>query len=177
MLKVIDGDIDKLGVLYERYKNPLYGYFFKLTRGDRDASEDLVHNVFYKVLKYKHSFKGTGKFSKWLFSIAHNLGIDYLRKESCKYYNELDESRINLSYELNSLEKEQDLNLLNRAMDRLNDDDRELIILSKIKGIKYTEIAEIINSSENAVKTRVFRTLNKLREHFYELENMSYERK
>lgn len=177
MLRVIDGDIDKLGVLYERYKLPLYGYFFRLTRGDRDTSEDLVQNVFFKVLKYKHSFKGSGRFSKWLFSIAHNIGIDYLRKESGNHKDELDENRINIYYELTSLEMEQDLKLLNRALDKLNKDDRELIILSKIKGIKYREIAEIINSSENAVKTRVFRILNKLREHFFELENISYERK
>ncbi|MDT8401400.1 MAG: hypothetical protein RQ743_06875 [Bacteroidales bacterium] len=48
MMEVVDGNIDRFGILYERYKTPVYGYFYKLTSGDSQASEDLPHNVFLK---------------------------------------------------------------------------------------------------------------------------------
>lgn len=177
MLKVIDGDIDKLGLLYERYKMPMYGYFFKLTSGNRDASEDLVHNVFYKALKYKHSFKGRGEFSKWLFSIAHNIGIDYLRKDKGRYTEEINDDRISGCYEDKGIEKQQERELLFCSLEKLEANDRELLILSKIKCLKYSEIADMLNSTESAVKTRAFRALKKLRKIYYKLENVSYERK
>ena len=69
MQAVIAGDIDRLGMLYEKYKNPLFSYFFKLTKGDHAASEDLVQIVFQRVLKYKHRYNGTGLFVSWLFSL------------------------------------------------------------------------------------------------------------
>jgi RNA polymerase sigma factor (sigma-70 family) len=80
MAQVIAGEIEKMGILYERYKKPLYAYFFKLTSGDSQASEDLVHTVFYRVIRYRTSFTGVGTFSKWLFRIAHNAGLDHNRK-------------------------------------------------------------------------------------------------
>lgn len=177
MMSVISGNTDKLGILYERYKTPLYGYFFKLTGGDRASSEDLVQNVFYKALRYKHSFKGTGEFAKWLFSIAHNIGIDHLRKESRSFHSTLDEGRHEGGYINDSLEKKQDRELLFSALAKLNEDDRELLILSKIKCLKYSEIAEIYNCTESALKTRVFRALNRLKKVFYQFENIGHERK
>ena len=177
MIKVINGDVDKFGVLYERYKTPLYGYFFKLTKGDISSSEDLVQGVFYKALKYKHSFKGTGEFSKWLFSIAHNLGIDHLKKRSQRNTSEINEDRIESPGYENRMEKEEEINHLYYALDKLDEAERELLIMSKIKCIRYKEIAEIHNSTESAIKTRVFRSLKRLKEIYYQLENSSYEKK
>jgi RNA polymerase sigma-70 factor (ECF subfamily) len=66
MSRVIAGEINEMGLLYEKYKKPLYAYFFKITSGNNQASEDLVHTVFYRAIRYKSSFSG-GSFINWLF--------------------------------------------------------------------------------------------------------------
>jgi RNA polymerase sigma-70 factor (ECF subfamily) len=64
MKMVQRGDVNKLGLLYEKYHKDLYQYFYRLTR-QREKSEDLVHNVFIKVMKYSKNFKGQGQHWKW----------------------------------------------------------------------------------------------------------------
>ncbi len=90
MIQAIAGDLDKFGILYERYKIPLYSYFYKLTGGRDQSCEDLVHTVFYRVLKYKNQFKGEGSFAGWLFVIAHNVGIDYHRNEKREVFRHVE---------------------------------------------------------------------------------------
>ena len=80
MLKVKAGQLDQLGLLFERYNRPLYGFFFKLTC-DQEVSEDLVQNVFVRIIKYRHTYKGDGKFSTWMYHMARNLFADHYRKE------------------------------------------------------------------------------------------------
>ena len=178
MMEVVGGDTGKFGVLYERYKAPVYGYFYKLTSGDRMASEDLSHNVFLKALKYKHSFQGTGTFAHWLFSIAHNLGIDYLRV-SGRYTNNdhYPEPKDEGSDGHHRLVIEESRDLLNASMDRLSLKDREILIMAKIKELKYSGIAEIYGCSENAAKTRICRALRKLKDIYLKLENTAYEKR
>lgn len=172
MAYVIAGEIGKMGILYERYKMPLYAYFFKLTGGDNQASEDLVHTVFYRVIKYKTSFKRKGSFAKWLFRIAHNTGIDYNRKN--KYVNscniEAGTTQV-VMYENHDLEKEEQRAILEKAMSKLKTRERELIILGKIDCLKYKEIADILDTNESNVKIRIFRALRKLKDIYTKLEN------
>lgn len=57
MLKVKSGDLDKMALLFQRYHRPLYGFLFHMT-GHREASEDMVQTVFYRLLKSRHTFTG-----------------------------------------------------------------------------------------------------------------------
>ena len=79
MVQVRDGDPEPLAVLFERYQVPLYNYFLRLC-GQASTSEDLVQEVFLRVLKYKHTFKGQGQFRAWLFQIARSARADHYRK-------------------------------------------------------------------------------------------------
>ena len=177
MALVIAGDIEKVGRLYEKYKGHLYAYFFKLTCGDRQASEDLVHTVFYRVIRYRSGFKGKGTFVKWLFRIAHNAGIDHLRKiKNMNDYNtEVYATKDNIT-EHNDLEKNEELAILQDAMCRLKPYDRELLVLGKIKCLRYREIADILNISESNVKIRIFRALKRLKDIYRKLEITRYEK-
>jgi RNA polymerase sigma-70 factor (ECF subfamily) len=175
MTRVIAGEIDKLGILYEKYKKPLYAYFFRLTGGDSHTSEDLVHNVFYRVIRYKTSFRGQGSFASWLFRIAHNSGIDYNKKNRYPENTRVDVNAIRAVTDENSgPEKEEQVATLRKAMDKLSYVERELIILGKINCLRYREIAEILNITESNVKVRIFRTLGKLKDIYIKLENMEY---
>ena len=177
MIDVIEGDFDKAGILYERYKMPLYAYFYKLTCGNSQASEDLVHTVFYRMIRYRTSFKGVGNFAKWLFRIAHNTGIDHKRK-SRHMNNSIKEvvaTRTDMSG-LDAIEKNEQLEILGQAMSKLNPDERELLVLGKIECLKYREIGDILNITESNVKIRIFRALRKLKDYYEKLESTQYER-
>jgi RNA polymerase sigma factor (sigma-70 family) len=72
MLKVKNGDLDKLGLLFERHHRALFGFVFHMT-GQRELSEDMVQNVFYRILKYRHTFRGDGEFKTWMYHMARNV--------------------------------------------------------------------------------------------------------
>lgn len=178
MALVNAGEIDKAGLLYERYKRPLYAYFFKITCSDNQASEDLVHTVFYRVIRYRASFTGEGNFAKWLFRIAHNTGIDHNRKtKHVNNYQTMIYATRSAGYEDNDLEKNEQLAILQQAMKRLKPDERELLVLSKIDCLKYREISAILNLSESNVKTRIFRALKKLKDIYSKIDSTKYEKR
>lgn len=165
MLKVKEGDLDKLGLLFERYNRRLYHFFYRMTRR-RDVSEDLVQGVFERILKYRHSYTNDGSFATWIFQIARNLQIDHYRSNQNK--EELDDlvDWDKMEGESFESEKEQqekeELEHLQQALNQLDDIKKQTLVLSRFEGFKYKEIAEIMNCSESAVKVRIFRALNEL---------------
>src|ERR1041384_3050815 len=78
MLAVREGDLSQLGPLFDRYHIPVFDYLCRMI-GNRTAAEDLVQEVFMRVLKYRTSFREDGRFQTWLFRIARNLRADSFR--------------------------------------------------------------------------------------------------
>lgn len=168
------GDFSKMGVLYERYHRRVFAYFYRCT-SDQSKSEDLVHNVFMRLLKYRDSFKGEGQFVHWLFTIVRNTWFDLNRKKDVlKHADDLDGIRENVVAESNDEEadyKNDRIKLMRRAMEELSSEKREAILLSRYEGLKYTEIASICECSVSAIKTRVQRGLIDLKRIMQELES------
>src|ERR1700742_5263916 len=81
MLKVRSGDLDKMALLFQRYHRPLYGFLFHMTR-HKEASEDMLQNVFYRMLRSRHTFTGEGDFKTWMYFIARNVIKDHQKKAS-----------------------------------------------------------------------------------------------
>ena len=172
MLKVKAGDLDKLGLLFERHKKLLFGYFYKIT-GDRDVCDDLVQNVFYKILKYRARFRGDGKFTSWMLTIAHHASIDHFQKNK-RYSPQNENNEWKIIDGLNVDEqiiKEEQYRQLKTALNKLNPEKREILFLSKYQDLRYKEIGEILGCSENNVKIKVFRALQELKQIFIEIEN------
>lgn len=172
MLKVKAGDLDKLGLLFERYNQKLFSYFYRLT-SRKDISEDLVQGVFERIIKYRTTYENSGAFSTWIYQIARNLHVDHHRK------NQKEPGRDEL-FDLDSLTdksheteanfgKDRELKLLNTALNKLDAEKKETLILSRYQGFKYKEIAAIMDCSESAVKVRIFRALNELKQIIPEL--------
>jgi RNA polymerase sigma-70 factor (ECF subfamily) len=174
MIKVRDGDPDKLGLLFERYKRPLYGFFYGLNR-NQEVSEDLVQNTFLRILKYKHLFRGEGDFRTWMFHIARNVSHDHYRKDKIKGKDPIENWQDRLpSFESRAtdIEHMEEHQMLTLAMDKLSADKREILLLSKFQEKKYKEIGDIIGCTEGAVKVKVFRALQELKAIYLQLEKM-----
>lgn len=122
-------------------------------------SEDLTQDVFYKLIKYRSSYKN-GSFKAWLFTIArNNLKTHFTRDH--KHHEDIKV----LAYKAVEEEDEVMENNahLQNALNQLDPADRELVILSRYKEMRYEELAEMIGSTPGAVKTKVCRVLKKLK--------------
>ncbi|MGD8427390.1 MAG: RNA polymerase sigma factor [Balneolaceae bacterium] len=173
MLKVKDGDLDKLGLLFERYHRRLYHFFLRLTHR-RDMSEDLVQEVFERIIKYRNTYSSDGSFTTWIFQIARNLQIDHYRKHQNKeqpdYFAELDHLEGNHFESEQEKQQNHQLRLLQTALEKLDDTKKQTLVLSRFQGFKYKEIAEIMDCTESAVKVRIFRAIQELEVYVKELK-------
>ena len=174
MLKVKSGDLDKMGLLFERYHRVLFGFLYRMTK-QRESSEDMVQNVFFRMLKYRHSFTGNGEFRTWMYHIARNVLQDHLKKNKntgTDYrIEDLEEKMAGGLFTDAEIEKKQELKTLELAMQNLSLENRELLILCRYQELKYHEIALILDISEGAVKLRVHRALNQLKASYLKIAN------
>jgi len=175
MTEVKKGDLEKLAVLYEKYNRVLFVYFFKMT-SDAQASEDLVHVVFCKILKYRDRFRDSdGHFAAWLFRIAHNARIDHFHKEAPLRNSENIEG-LDLKSEADTdadFDRKEKAERIRKALNGLTDIQRETLILSRFRDLTYDEIAGIMNCRTGTVKARVFRAMETLRGIYCALEKPS----
>ncbi len=173
MIKVKNGDLDRMGLLFERYHRQLFGFIFHLT-GQRELSEDLVQNVFYRMLRYRHTYRGDGEFKAWMYHVARNVVHDegrVLKRSVVRTtVNEFTENICDTTAADEQVLKKQELAALQKAMEGLNTESREILVLSKFQELKYNEIARILNITEGAVKVRVHRAVCQLKNIFLEME-------
>ncbi len=173
MLRVKAGDLDKMGLLFERHHRALYGFLFHMTY-QREASEDMVQNVFYKMLKYRNTFTGQGEFIAWMFQIARNTLKDLGKKNK---YNVQQYPAEEMAEHIGGgtsadehLEKKQEKATLYKAMASLSDDHREVLTLSRLQELKYHEVGQILGITEVAAKTRAFRAMQELKNIYTKIE-------
>lgn len=175
MMAVRDGDVGKLGVLFDRHHRVLFDFFVRMT-GQRTVADDLVQDVFFRILKYRKTFRDQSWFKAWMFHIARNARFDYYRSRKGEAFLEEDQAHGLLSASPipgQQLEHEQQAMLLECAMFKLSPDKREVLILSRYQDMKYEQIAELIGCELGTVKTRVHRALKELRDNFLKLSSES----
>lgn len=156
MGEVASGDLDKLRILFDRHHLHVYNFLFKMS-GDKMLSEDLTQDVFYKVIKYKASYK-SGNFVSWLFTIARNSLKSHFTRNK-EVHGDLE----TVKYKLGEEERSEDFSHLHKALQKLDESDRELVVLNRLQGVRYQELAEIMESTPGAVKTKMSRALKKLK--------------
>jgi RNA polymerase sigma-70 factor (ECF subfamily) len=170
MLQVRSGQSGLLAELFERHHRAVYGFLYRMS-GSRELSEDLVQEVFLRILRYRETYTPHTSFSAWMYGIARNALIDQMRKRRPEtvWDDGLPDVQ---SADLPADEKirsRQETALLRRALASLPADKREVLILSRFQNLQYNEIGRILGCEPNAVKQRVFRAVRALGERFTEL--------
>jgi RNA polymerase sigma-70 factor (ECF subfamily) len=174
MSQVRSGVGESLGVLFERYRTPLLNFYYKLT-GDRGLSEDLVQEVFFRILKYRHSYRPETGFRAWMYQIARNARVDHWRRQKPETSWKPEMSPPVMPED--KAEEAQQHALLHSALLELSEEKREVLVLSRFQDLKYEEIAVLLGCEVNTVKVKVFRALRELREVFEALESGKLVRK
>jgi RNA polymerase sigma-70 factor (ECF subfamily) len=173
MLAVRAGEVGKLGILFDRHHRALFDYFIRMT-SNRMIADDLVQDVFFRILKYRGTFRGEGLFKAWMFHIARNARVDYYRSHPAEPVladEQVDEIEGTAAIPGHQLEEKQQAEILERALGKLTADKREVLILSRYHDMKYEDISALLGCELNTVKTRVHRALKDLRELFRQLSD------
>jgi RNA polymerase sigma factor (sigma-70 family) len=169
MMRVKEGELAQLSVLFERYHVKLYNFMLKLTY-DRNVSEDLTQNLFYRILKYRHTFREEHTFRSWIYQLARNIHNDYCKQQqkSHERYAQVEQHTENMPDHAEGY-AEEEYHRLDQAMALLTPDQKEIIVMSKFQGLKYEEISTIREVSVSAIKVQVHRAIRQLREHYFKI--------
>jgi RNA polymerase sigma-70 factor (ECF subfamily) len=150
-----EGNGHARALFYEEYRKNLYAFCYRMIL-NKQAAEDLTHEVFLKVLVHIASLRENSAFRSWVFGIARNEVFGYLRRERTGEpleKNELWDSQSPLDV---LLEKEE-TRVVQKLLLRLSPAYREVLVLREYHGLSYTEIAAATMSTELAVKARLFK--------------------
>ncbi|HXD19120.1 MAG TPA: sigma-70 family RNA polymerase sigma factor [Vicinamibacterales bacterium] len=173
MHAVRKGDVAKLGLLFERHHRPLFDFLARMT-GNAAVAEDLVQDVFVRVLKYRATWRDEGRFETWLFRIARNARADYFRSRTLD--EPIDEAAGHASHAplaIDTLARDREVARLQRALMLLREDKRELIVLARYRGMKLEAIADLLGVEVGTVKVRMHRAVKDLRDIFLRLNERS----
>ncbi|MFA5987677.1 MAG: RNA polymerase sigma factor [Candidatus Paceibacterota bacterium] len=168
----LDGDNDAFSVLVRRYINAIYNYSFRFG-GIHVDHEDIVQETFIKVWKNLPKYNLGRSFKNWIFSIAHNVTLDYLRKKSSLTFSEVNDLKGDLTdnnIEDNIVDPEpladeifenkDGQRRLSEEIKSLRPIFREVLFLHYDQGLTFSEIAEILKISLNTAKSHHFRAIN-----------------
>jgi len=163
MLDVREGKVEKLAILFERHHVALYNFFLRLT-GNRPAAEDLVQDVFTRILKYRATYMGEDKFTVWMYKIARNAHIDSLRKhkDALSLEDQLVEAASSEPAPEDRFAHDSDAALISKALGRLHPKKKEILMLSRFQNLKYREIADLMDCPIGTVKGLIHRAIQEL---------------
>ena len=173
MLAVRAGELDALGELFERHHGSLYGFLVKLT-GNRTAAEDITQTVFQRMLKYRHTYRDDGSFTAWMYHLARRCAADHFRKGSTAPQatdpSDLQDFADDAPHAAVHAATRDDHALLHSALQQLDRDDREVLLLSRFQELSFAEISGILECSVGAAKVRAHRALQQLRTVYFRLQ-------
>ena len=166
--KVCAGNTNAFAFLVEKYKDMVFTLAIRMTRS-REEAEEISQDAFIKAYKSLPKFKGDSKFSTWLYKIAYNLSIDYLKKQKrlikSDLIDEINEGNLGLEQDVLSLiENKERKQIIEKAIYLLPEDDRVIITLFYFEELSLNEISDVVNIKANAVKVKLHRSRKKLYE-------------
>lgn len=166
IVRAQQGDTQAIGEIYECYRVNIFRYMYYRT-GDGQTADDLTSEVFLRMIRSLNSYhKQEAAFLAWLFQIAHNLLTDHYRKMSHRNHLNLEEQQMLTSEPGSHPNGDAQLNsvMLQQALSRLNDEQRDVIVMRFVTCMPIADVAHALNKSEDAVKGLQRRGLAALRD-------------
>ena len=178
--KFREGDIDAFNLLVRRWEKNVFNFVLRYM-GDREESKDVCQQTFVRTYRKLNRLKEPEKFSTWLYQIAINICRDELKKRHRRKTYSLQQLEDKSNGFENHLSKlgpgdrthpenevyQNDLaQLLNRALQTIPEEQRLVIIMKEYQGLKFTEIADVLKTPVNTVKSRMYYGLRALRKIF-----------
>ncbi|HMY18566.1 MAG TPA: RNA polymerase sigma factor [Polyangium sp.] len=188
MMRFQGGDQSAFAGLVRRHKTPVYNFILRTVRS-REVAEDLVQDVFVKVVQNAADFKHEARFSTWAYTIARNVCIDHLRKAALRRHPSLDQAANNNAGEDGPTlgDRIADAHFaasadrmaigaelgqrITRAVEDLPPEQREVFLLREVGHVPFKEIAEIVGVPENTTKSRMRYALERLQQALAEYED------
>lgn len=171
MSAVREGQFDEMDTLYERHHDALVAYCAKLT-GEWDTGRDLAQETFFRIFRSRKTFDADSRFSAWIYSVARNACVDHLRKKRPVSVDpSILDVRDRAAIASERLEHKQNLDRLEAALDRLETEKRDLILMARDESRGYRELARTLGISLSSLKVKVHRAMKELKTIYRELEN------
>lgn len=170
--RTLKGDAEAFAPLVRAYEPGIYGLCFRMARNTEDA-QDLTQEIFLRAYRALGSFRGESRFSVWLYRLGHNVCLDFLRRRKRQWevsLTQTDEDGQEQELEIPDGRYEPDALLARAELRRavrlglmaLPEDQRRILLLREIGGLRYDEIAAVLELEEGTVKSRIFRARKKL---------------
>lgn len=180
-----EGDVQAYNQLLERYRRPIYNFVYRSVR-DREKAADLTQEVFLRTVQRAHQFQARAKFTTWLYSIARNLCIDESRRMQFRRHRSLDAplrkgeekgatflDRVadrGPVTDRDAIAKELQIQIA-EAVELLPPDLKEVFLMRQVQGLRFQDIAEIVDVPLNTVKSRMRYALERLQKTLAEYED------
>ena len=172
MLRVKDGDSASFGLLLEKHRTAVIHFLYRMVQ-NHSVSEELAQEVFLRVYRSRSTYEPTAKFTTWLFRIATHLALNWLRDGKNERGQEhLDDTSDDMparqvSDRSPSVEQtmvyQVKIHEIRRAIATLPEKQRAAVLMHKYEEMEYSQIAKVLNCSESAVKSLLFRAYETLR--------------
>lgn len=165
--KIQGGDYRLYAEILKRYEKKIYFYVRRITSWDQLSIEDMTQDTFVKAYKNLQSFDTTKKFSSWIYRIAHNVAVDFLKsqKRPGVSVDDLEEVLVSKQTLVEDLAiMEADKVRLHRAIDKLDVKYKEVIVLYYMEEKSYDEISEILRAPVSTIGVMLMRAKKKLKE-------------
>lgn len=158
ILQIAAGDRDALRQLYEAVGDRVYGFALSLVRNPQDA-EDVLQETFVRIHTHAKAYRPQGKPLAWIFTIARHLAMDKRRQQSRMQSLSAPDDVVDLS----AIDRAEHRILLDSLLNHLSAEDRQILILHAVVGMKHREIATVMGWPLNTVLSRYRRALNRLK--------------
>lgn len=172
MLRVREGDPTSFTLLLERHRTPVIHFLYRMVQ-NQPVAEELAQEVFLRVYRSRASYEPTAKFTTWLFRIGTHLALNWIRDHKKERGQEsLDQEKADgvarqVADQRQSIEQEMvrqvRLSEVRRAVELLPAKQRAAVLMHKYEELEYSQIAKVLQCSESAVKSLLFRAYETLR--------------